>query len=81
MRAVAGGAAIALTFTRGCAGEVVMRVVWLVLVVLATLSLGGCEVVGDIFRAGMWVGMLGVLLVIGLIAFLAMKLRSGLRSR
>ena len=35
---------------------------------LATLS--GCEAIGDIFKAGVWVGILIVAAVIGLIAFI-----------
>lgn len=35
---------------------------------LATLS--GCEAIGDIFKAGVWVGILIVLGVVGLIIFL-----------
>ena len=40
-------------------------------VVLSTLALtlGGCRVVGGIFKAGVWVGVLAVLFVIGLIAW------------
>jgi len=40
-------------------------------VVLATLALtlGGCRVVGGIFKAGVWVGVLAVLVVIALIAW------------
>ena len=35
------------------------------LVLFSTLTLAGCEIIGDIFKAGVWVG---VLLVIGVIA-------------
>jgi hypothetical protein len=40
-------------------------------VVLSTLALtlSGCRVVGAIFKAGVWVGVIAVLLVLGLIAW------------
>jgi hypothetical protein len=52
-----------------------MRALFIVLLVLATLTLSGCEVVGHIFQAGVWVGIIMVLLILGGIAFLAAKLR------
>jgi len=58
-----------------CRGGKLMRVFLLVLLLLSTLTLGGCELIGDIFQAGMWVGVIVVLLVLGGIAFLAGKLR------
>lgn len=48
------------------------------LVVLGTAG-AGCQVVGDIFQAGMWVGMIMVVLVLCGIAFLVSKFRSGPR--
>ena len=49
-----------------------MRTLWLLLVVLlSTLTMGACELVGDIFQAGMAVGVILVLLVIAGIVFLA----------
>ena len=38
------------------------------------MSLTSCELVGDIFKAGVWVGILAVAAVIGLIIFLISKL-------
>jgi hypothetical protein len=40
-------------------------------VVLSTLAmtLSGCRVVGGIFKAGVWVGVISVVLVMGLIAW------------
>jgi uncharacterized membrane protein YkvI len=52
-----------------------MRFLWLILLTLATIPLGGCEVVGDIFQAGMWVGALFIVLIVAAVAFLAAKLR------
>jgi hypothetical protein len=42
---------------------------------LLILSLTSCEIIVDIFRAGMGVGIFLVLLVIGVIAFIVIKLR------
>ena len=47
----------------------------LVLLVLVTMTLAGCELAGGIFKAGAWVGALAVVIVIGLVAFVAMKIR------
>jgi hypothetical protein len=39
------------------------------------LALSGCEAIGTIFRAGMWVGVLMVVAIVAIIAFAAAKLR------
>ena len=39
-----------------------------------TVSLTSCELVGDIFKAGVWVGILAVVAVIVLIVYLVSKL-------
>jgi hypothetical protein len=44
-------------------------------VLLAGLTLGGCEVIGDIFQAGMAVGVFIVVVVIALVIFLVGKVR------
>ena len=51
---------------------------WLriLLVVLTTISLAGCEAIGDIFRAGMAVGVIMILAVVGVIAFVIAKIKS-----
>lgn len=48
----------------------------LLLVLLATVSLAGCEVIGDIFQAGMAVGIIAILFVIAFIGFIVAKIRS-----
>jgi hypothetical protein len=40
------------------------------LLLVSTMILGGCEIIGDIFQAGVWVGIILVFLVIGLIVWL-----------
>ena len=46
-----------------------MKQSWLVPVLFSALALSGCEIVGDIFKAGVWVGVLLVLAVIGIIVW------------
>jgi hypothetical protein len=46
--------------------EVIMKnVLNFVLFLFAMLTVGGCEIAGDIFKAGVWVGVLLVVLVVG----------------
>jgi uncharacterized membrane protein YkvI len=52
-----------------------MRALILILMLLTTLMMAGCDLVGDIFQAGVWVGIVLVLLLVAGIAFLARKLR------
>jgi hypothetical protein len=35
--------------------------------------LNGCELIGDIFKAGVWVGVIGVVVVIGIIVWIISK--------
>ena len=51
------------------------RVLILALLVAATLTLAGCAAIGGIFKAGMWVGVLGVVVVIAIIGFIASAIR------
>jgi hypothetical protein len=52
-----------------------MRALQFLLVSIAVLALSGCEVIGTIFEAGIWVGVIAVLVVIGLLAFLVSLFR------
>ena len=52
-----------------------MQVLQLLLLVLATVTMAGCELAGDIFEAGAWVGAIVVILVVGIVAFIAAKIR------
>jgi len=45
------------------------------LILLSTFTLGGCEVIGGIFKAGFWVGVIAVVLVVAIVGFLAAKMR------
>lgn len=52
-----------------------LRVLMLVLVVVASISVSGCEVIGDIFKAGVWVGALFIVVIIAIVGFIAAKIR------
>ena len=41
-----------------------------------TVSLSSCQVIGDIFKAGVWVGILLVVIVVGVILWLVGRGRS-----
>ena len=53
-----------------------MRTLLLILILLSTLMLSGCDLIGDIFQAGMAVGVIVVVLIIAAIAFIARKVMS-----
>lgn len=46
-----------------------------VLSLLSTMAMTGCELIGDIFQAGVWVGALLVIAVIGIVVWLVAKSR------
>lgn len=56
-------------------GRSIMHWLLLTFIVLSSLMFGGCEIVGGIFKAGVWVGVIAVVLVLLLVGFLATKLR------
>ena len=47
-----------------------MKKLNLVLLAVALLSLGGCSVIGGIFKAGAAVGIIAVLVVIGILIWI-----------
>ena len=51
-----------------------MQTLLLILVLLSTVLLGGCELVGDIFQAGMAVGVILVVLVIAGLLYLVKRI-------
>ena len=55
--------------------ETTLRLVPLLLALAATLTLSGCELIGNIFQAGMWVGIILVVGVIALVIWAVTKLR------
>jgi hypothetical protein len=42
-----------------------------------TFSLSSCAVIGDIFKAGAYTGIIGVVLIVALVLFLISKMRGG----
>ena len=58
------------------AAQWMSRYALIVLLVLVSLTTAGCEVIGDIFKAGMWVGVLMVVIVLALVGFIAAKIRA-----
>ena len=58
-------------------GRKLMRYLLLLLLLIVTVvPLAGCEVVEGIFKAGVWVGVLMVALLLGVVAFIVTKIRS-----
>ena len=45
------------------------------LLVFLGVSLAGCEVVGGIFKAGIWVGAIAVILIVVLLVFVVGKFK------
>ena len=53
-----------------------MRLFWLLaLLVVSAMTLTGCEVIGGIFKAGMWTGVIAIVLVLVVVGFVAAKIR------
>ena len=52
-----------------------VRVLMLVVLVAASMTLAGCEAIGDIFKAGVWVGALFIVIIIAIVGFIAAKIR------
>ena len=50
--------------------------IYVPVLLLFCMSLMGCDVVKGIFKAGVWIGVLGVFVFLGLIVFGVSKLRS-----
>jgi hypothetical protein len=47
----------------------------LLLLLAACIPLSGCEIVGGIFKAGMWVGVIMVALIVAVVMFVISKAR------
>jgi hypothetical protein len=47
-----------------------------VMLILFAMALSGCEVIGDIFQAGVWVGAILVIGIIALIVWLVSKAKA-----
>lgn len=44
-------------------------------IVLLAVSSAGCELIGGIFKAGVWVGAIGIILIVVLIMVVAGKIK------
>ena len=47
----------------------------IVLLVLASFTVAGCAAIAGIFKAGLWTGVVMVLILIGIIGFVATRIR------
>jgi hypothetical protein len=52
-----------------------MAWVQLLVLVLVSMTVAGCELAGDIFQAGMWVGAILIVGIVAIVAFIAAKIR------
>ena len=53
-----------------------LRRYWmLVLLVLASFSVSGCEAIAGIFKAGVWTGVVMIVILIAIVGFVAAKIR------
>ena len=55
--------------------ERLSRYLVIALVVLAAVSSAGCEAIAGIFKAGVWTGVVMVVVLIALVGFVAAKVR------
>ena len=54
-----------------------MKKISIASILLLLVSLSGCQLIGDIFKAGVWAGVLMVVVVVGLVIFLISRLFGG----
>jgi hypothetical protein len=48
----------------------------LLLLFLVSTSVGGCEFIGNVFQAGVWVGVIVVVAIVALIGFIVSRGRA-----
>ncbi|RDC64309.1 hypothetical protein [Adhaeribacter pallidiroseus] len=46
-----------------------------ILLIFLTLTITSCEVVGDIFKAGMWTAVIGIIIVVLFVLWIVRKIR------
>lgn len=49
----------------------------LTILCMLTLSLTSCQLIGDIFKAGVWSGILLVVVIVGIVIFIIARLFGG----
>ena len=52
-----------------------LRAYFAALLILLTFTLSSCDVIGDIFKAGMWTAVIGIVLIVLVIMWLLRKIR------
>ena len=52
-----------------------IRLMQLLFATLASFALTGCELIGNIFEAGVWVGVILVILIVVVVGWLLAKFR------
>jgi hypothetical protein len=52
-----------------------IRYLQLTFLFLLTMTFSGCQVIADIFQAGIWVGVIGVVLVLGVVFFILSRFK------
>jgi hypothetical protein len=55
--------------------QLLSRYLPITLLVLASTTFAGCEVVGGIFKAGVWAGVLMVVVLVAIVGFIATRVR------
>ena len=51
------------------------RYLMIVLLVLAAVSMTGCEAIAGIFKAGVWTGVVMIVVLIAIVGFVATRIR------
>jgi len=59
----------------GCRMERLSRYWMIALLVLASVTVAGCEAIAGIFKAGVWTGVVMVVILIAIIGFVATRIR------
>ena len=54
--------------------EMIGRLIQILAVLTASATLAGCELIGNVFQAGVWVGVIVVVGIIGLVIFIISRL-------
>lgn len=61
--------------THDCEERATMgRIPWMMLVLLVTIGLGGCDLVGDVLEFGFWTLLIVVVVVVALVVWIFKKL-------
>lgn len=55
--------------------DLLSRYWMLVVLVLAAVTVSGCEAIAGIFKAGMWTGVVMVVILIAIVGFVATRIR------